>query len=109
MDSFLYCCSSHLSDRGFATLIPEPELDTIKPSEDDIASVVKEYQEREEKKGKKDDAKEGDAKDKEKEKGKPASPSVKSPPAGKARPQKYALHREIFQIVSCRITSLARG
>ena len=99
VDSFLYCCPSHLLDRGFCTLIPEPELDSIKPSEDDIAGVVKEYQEREQKKAKKDDkgdGKESDAKAKDK---KPASPSVASPPP-KTRPQKYALHREIFQIVS---------
>ncbi|KAH7103002.1 DUF1742-domain-containing protein [Auriculariales sp. MPI-PUGE-AT-0066] len=106
---FLYTCSMHLEDRGFATKLSD---DTVSPSpsvsQDEIDRVKREWEDHQKRKAeeKKEDKdkKEGDTKDKDKEKKDPkpsasATPSPASTPAATTpKHEKYALHRDMFSM-----------
>ncbi|KAG8956566.1 hypothetical protein FRC04_000044 [Tulasnella sp. 424] len=108
---FLYTCDNHLSDPGFATLVPS---ETSKPqvSAEEIERVKKEYEEKQKAKkekeeaAKKEAAKEKDGKDKGADPKTAAVPKKSTPPATTPTPpapstpshQKYTLHRQMFQM-----------
>ncbi|KGB76690.2 hypothetical protein CNBG_2528 [Cryptococcus deuterogattii R265] len=114
MEDWLYTCDGHLSDPGFASLIPPPtpaSSTPTKPSAEDIRKVVTEYQARESAKSKsaaerdKEDGSGYKDQDKKKEKDKespksPASPTPASTPTPAPTPthRKFALHRAIFDM-----------
>ncbi|AFR97261.2 hypothetical protein C343_05406 [Cryptococcus neoformans C23] len=113
MEDWLYTCDGHLSDPGFASLIPPTTASPtpVRPSSEDIRKVVAEYKAREAEKSKsaggKDKGGEGGSKvqDKGKDKGKespksPASPAPASTPTPTPTPthRKFALHRAIFDM-----------
>jgi len=113
---FFYTCDSHLTDRGFASLVEPPSpYELPKPegrkvSDEEIKKIKEEWEEKQRKKKEKE--KENSEKEKEKEKDaeKDASKAAttKSPPppapipvpgsAAPAKPahQKYILHRDVW-------------
>ncbi|KIL00293.1 hypothetical protein PAXRUDRAFT_821838 [Paxillus rubicundulus Ve08.2h10] len=120
---FLYTCTVHLTDPGFATRVPDLELAEMKQigaSPEEIAKVKEEWEgkQRRKKEAEKDKDREKDTggKDQDKEAGdgkkakdsqekKPEStkaPSASSPrqstPASKPTHEQYILHRHIFAL-----------
>ncbi|KAF8843171.1 DUF1742-domain-containing protein [Paxillus ammoniavirescens] len=125
---FLYTCTVHLSDRGFATRAPDLELAETKKigaSPEEIAKVkeeweVKQRQKKEKERAKKDKDKdqekgtEGKDKDNEADDGKKAEDSQEKKPEGTKAPsasssgqstpasrpthERYILHRDIFAL-----------
>lgn len=95
---FLYTCTSHLTDPGFAKEIEDP----LKAQ---IEQAKKEYEERlAKRKAKK--AKKAKSKDKDKDKKEDKDSSdeeLKPPKELPAGPKKYTLHRDIFAIREDRI------
>ncbi|KAG7445864.1 DUF1742-domain-containing protein [Guyanagaster necrorhizus] len=112
---FLYTCQTHLTDRGFVSAVQE---EPAKPalSEDEIAKVKEEWEEKQKRKAEREREKEKEKKkvDKEKDKEKdedddkgkkdkksmspksspsPASPSTPKPSVAH---QRFTLHRDIF-------------
>ncbi|KAG8989226.1 hypothetical protein FRB90_002345 [Tulasnella sp. 427] len=112
---FLYTCDTHLTDPGFATLVPS-ELAKPQVSLEEIERIKKEYEEKQKGKKEKEEAKKKEAekekekeKDEKKDKGdsktvavpkKATSPTATPTPPAPSTPshQKYTLHRQIFQM-----------
>lgn len=103
---FLYACESHLTDRGFASEILNEKKG---PSEEEIAAVKKEFEEKQRKKAEAQKAKQKEADEKAAaDKDNPKTVEAPSPTpspvvpaaAATASPgpthQKYALHRDYF-------------
>jgi len=109
---FIYVCDSHLSDTGFATLIPEPTSSpdpAKKPglSPEELAKIKEEWEAKQKRKAEKaKEKKESDGKDKDGEKEKKSESEEKSSKDAKpiAAPtalptpthKRYTLHRDIW-------------
>ncbi|KAG2339824.1 DUF1742-domain-containing protein [Suillus weaverae] len=108
---FLYTCTVHLSDHGFATRVLEPESENkIGISVEEIAKLREEWEEKQRRKKEKEKAdKDKDKTADEGEKKEDDSKSEKSskvpgslPTSGSLSPrpthEKYILHRDIFAL-----------
>ena len=124
---FFYTCPVHLTDRGFATRVPDPEPEPKKPSisPEEIARVKQEWEEKQRQKKDTPQKKEGDGDEKKdggegqrkdtegKEAGAADSQQEKKPanavtPLASASPsepttprpthERYVLHRDIFAL-----------
>lgn len=103
---FLYTCAGHLTDSGFATILSANETRSTGVTEDEIAKVKEEWEEKQrknlerKKKAKEMSQKDDPKKDDEKEASKsvPSSLSVSPSPAPTPTPthERYALHRDYF-------------
>ncbi|KAI0092463.1 VPS4-associated protein 1 [Irpex rosettiformis] len=115
---FIYTCDTHLSDRGFATLLGETGdgvgaggAKKLGLSSEDIAKVKEQWEERQKRKQEKEKEKEKekgskDAKKEDKDKDKDDTKPAKAPtppaavsnpsPAPPAAHQRYSLHRDVF-------------
>ncbi|CAI2166277.1 14565_t:CDS:2 [Funneliformis geosporum] len=107
---WFYTCESHLSDRGFASPVPEPEPEPtidiqptkIKGSQKEESANSKSDSE-EVKDKSKESTKEGEEKEKEEkkeEKQQVATPKplIKPQPPKPSKPKQYVLHRSIFYL-----------
>ncbi|KAK4683779.1 hypothetical protein P7C73_g6447, partial [Tremellales sp. Uapishka_1] len=115
-EDFVYTCDGHLTDPGFATLIPIPvPAQSPGPSSEDIRKVVSDYEARKTKATADGNKNKDEKSDKEKEK--PAKPApipvpVASPvPALAPTPshRKFALHRSIFDMRKAEIRRREQG
>ncbi|CAG8455385.1 16633_t:CDS:2 [Funneliformis mosseae] len=110
---WFYTCESHLSDRGFATPVPEPKPEPtivvqstkIKGSqkEDSAKSKSDSATNQEEKDKSKEPTKEGKEEEKEEKKEEKQQvatpkPSIKPQPPRPTKPKQYVLHRNIFYL-----------
>ncbi|KAG1753738.1 DUF1742-domain-containing protein [Suillus paluster] len=111
---FLYTCTIHLADHGFATRVLEPESENkIGVSLEEIAKVREEWEKKQKQKKEKEKEKEKEKADKDKtadedekkDDGKSdKSPKVPGslPTSGSSTPkpthEKYVLHRDIFAL-----------
>ena len=96
---FLYTCPGHLVDREFATRIGANETRSVGVTEEKIAKVKEEWEEKqkqklEKEKEKKEKEKEESPKDGEREISK--SPNVSGPSPTPPTHERYALHRDYF-------------
>jgi hypothetical protein len=110
---FLYTCTTHLSDHGFATRVLEPESENkIGISVEEIAKLRQEWEEKQRRKKEKEKEKADKDKDKTVDQGEKKEDDGKSeksskvpgslPTSGSLSPrpihEKYILHRDIFAL-----------
>lgn len=107
---FLYTCTTHLSDHGFATRVLEPESENkIGISVEEIAKLREEWEEKqkrkkekEKEKADKDKTAEGEKKEDDGKSEKLSKVPGSLPTSGSLSPrpthEKYILHRDIFAL-----------
>ncbi|KAG2051350.1 DUF1742-domain-containing protein [Suillus hirtellus] len=106
---FLYTCTIHLSDHGFATRVLELESENkIGISVEEIAKLREEWEEKQRRKQEKEKvdkdkpADEGEKKEDDGKSGKSSKAPVSLPKSGSLSPrpthEKYILHRDIFAL-----------
>jgi hypothetical protein len=108
---FLYTCTTHLSDHGFATRVLEPESENkIGISVEEIAKLREEWEEKQRRKKEKEKEKadkdkaadEGEKKEDDDKLGKSSKVPGSLPTSGSLSPrpthEKYILHRDIFAL-----------
>lgn len=105
---FLYTCPGHLADRGFAARLGVNETNSVGVTEEEVAKVKEEWEEKQKQKERKEKekAKEGEkdkdksrkdeAKGGEKDKEKEPSKSPNIPATSAPAHERYALHRDYF-------------
>jgi phage protein D len=102
---FLYTCTGHLADRGFATSLGVNETQQVKLTEGEISRIKEEWEERQRKKEEKEKERKKNkektetdsTKDKEGDTKSPKVPgSLSASPTPTPTHERYALHRDYF-------------